>query len=252
MAYATNGGVKIHYEVEGSGPPLVLQHGFSYNLEHWRQAGYVEALRRDRRLVLIDARGHGRSDKPHVPSAYTNENHVGDILAVLDAEGIGACDYMGFSMGGWIGFGLATTHPGRVRSIVITGQQPYGRPTPQNVPDGRDVPAYFSWFFQRIGLEFNKLSPEAQKPFLANDCIALAAAQTGRPSLEARLANMTMPCLLMVGDNEPSYEQARKCVPSIPDCTFVVMPGFDHGETFDRSDVVLPHVKRFLQRVEGK
>src|SRR5207237_3323115 len=65
MPYANNQGVRIHYRVEGEGLPLVLQHGYTQSLEHWYQCGYVDALKAHYRLVLVDARGHGGSDKPH-------------------------------------------------------------------------------------------------------------------------------------------------------------------------------------------
>src|SRR5437763_14786365 len=70
MPYADNGNIRIHYQVEGEGPALVLQHGFTESVTDWYEAGYVEALRRDYRLILIDARGHGASDKPRDPDAY--------------------------------------------------------------------------------------------------------------------------------------------------------------------------------------
>jgi pimeloyl-ACP methyl ester carboxylesterase len=88
MPYANNNGVRIHYEVEGDGPPLVLIHGFYADLEYWRLLGYVKALKSSYHVILIDLRGHGLSDKPHEPAAYGETQRVGDILAVLDAEGV--------------------------------------------------------------------------------------------------------------------------------------------------------------------
>ena len=58
-------GVRVYYEVEGDGPPLLLIHGFGQGGERWRGAGYVEALRDGHRVIVVDLRGHGRSDKPH-------------------------------------------------------------------------------------------------------------------------------------------------------------------------------------------
>ena len=107
MPYARNEGVRIHYEVEGEGPPLVLQHGFSESVVDWYETGYVKALKPDYRLILIDARGHGDSDKPHDPEAYLLNRRVGDVTAVLDALDIATAVYWGYSMGGWIGFGMA-------------------------------------------------------------------------------------------------------------------------------------------------
>jgi len=70
MPYADNQGIRIHYQVEGKGPPLMLQHGFTSNLKSWRQFGYVDALKHHYQLILLDARGHGASDKPHDPAAF--------------------------------------------------------------------------------------------------------------------------------------------------------------------------------------
>jgi hypothetical protein len=60
MPYAHNVGIRIHYQVEGEGRALVLHHGFSESVVDWYEAGYVEALKADYRLILIDARGHRR------------------------------------------------------------------------------------------------------------------------------------------------------------------------------------------------
>ena len=119
MPYADNDGVQIHYRVEGEGPPLVLQHGFSESVVDWYEAGYVDALRSDYRLILIDARGHGASDKAHDPDAYELERRVADVVAVLDGLAIEKAVFWGYSMGGWIGFGTAKYSQERFRALVI-------------------------------------------------------------------------------------------------------------------------------------
>src|SRR5260370_38821394 len=95
MPYADNGNVRIHYQVEGEGPALVLQHGFTESVTDWYEAGYVEALRPDYRLILIDARGHGASDKPRDPDAYVLNRRVADVVAVLDALDIAKALFWG-------------------------------------------------------------------------------------------------------------------------------------------------------------
>lgn len=67
MPYANNQGVQIYYQVTGNGSPLVLQHGFSASIADWYIFGYVEKLHNNHRLILVDARGHGASDKLHDP-----------------------------------------------------------------------------------------------------------------------------------------------------------------------------------------
>jgi pimeloyl-ACP methyl ester carboxylesterase len=91
MPYSVNQGVRIHYQIEGDGQPLVLQHGFTDSLEAWYELGYVEGLKTDYRLILIDARGHGASDKPHEPDAYERDRNVADITTVLDDLEIPSC-----------------------------------------------------------------------------------------------------------------------------------------------------------------
>jgi pimeloyl-ACP methyl ester carboxylesterase len=126
MLYADNRGIRIHYRVEGEGPPLILQHGFTQSIDDWYDFGYVDALKRDYRLILLDARGHGQSDKPHDPSAYRLNKRVADVTSVADA-GVAKAHFWGYSMGGWIGFGMAKYAPGRVDCLVIGGAHPYAR-----------------------------------------------------------------------------------------------------------------------------
>ena len=84
MPYVKNQGIRIHYRVEGDGPALVLQHGFTSSGELLRRYGYTEALKNDYRVISIDARGHGSSDKPYHPEAYRLSCLVDDVLALLD------------------------------------------------------------------------------------------------------------------------------------------------------------------------
>lgn len=101
MPYATNQGLRIHYRVEGRGPALVLQHGFRWNLEGWSRYGYVDPRRSRHRLILVDARGHGASDKPYDSEAYALSLRAGDVVAVLDALDVRRAHFWGYSMGAW-------------------------------------------------------------------------------------------------------------------------------------------------------
>ncbi len=100
MPFAVNDGVRIHYEVEGEGSPLVLCHGLAMSLEVWRIWGFVEGLKDNYKLILIDARGHGYSDKPQDPEAYGIQSLVADVVTVLDDLNIEKAHFLGYSMGG--------------------------------------------------------------------------------------------------------------------------------------------------------
>lgn len=124
MATTSRSGMSVHYEVEGQGPPVVLLHGMMSTSEIWRLEGYVGALRDEFRLILIDTRGHGRSDRPHEPAAYRYSQHAADVLAVLDDLGISSAVICGFSLGACTALRLAATCPDRVRALVLIGSVP--------------------------------------------------------------------------------------------------------------------------------
>ena len=248
MPYATNEGTQIHYRVEGSGPALILQHGFYWSLDGWERWGYVDVLKPHFQLVLVDARGHGGSDKPHEPADYSLSNHVADILAVLDALGVPSAHYWGFSMGGWIGFGMAAFAPERVRALVLGGAHPYGRKLPASSrPDGSDPELFLETFFERQGLDRETMEPVKVEEFLDNDFRALAAAQQDRPTLEDALPTITGPVLLYVGEADGAFPNVKSCAAQLPDSSVVSLPGLNHPETFYRSELVLPHVMPFLK-----
>ncbi len=250
MPYANNQGIRIHYRVEGVGPPLVLQHGFFWSVEGWYRVGYVDALRTSYRLILIDARGHGASDKPHDGAAYSLPRQVGDIVAVLDALDLPKAHFWGYSMGGGFGFGIAKYAAARVNSLIIGGAHPYGRRLPvASRPDGADPEAFLDTYFQIMGLDRGAFSPAEEAEFLDNDFRALAASLQDRPSLEDILPTMTMPCLLYAGAEDDNFPQVQACVEHIPQGSLVSIPGVNHPEAFYRAELVLPHAMKFLQAV---
>jgi pimeloyl-ACP methyl ester carboxylesterase len=251
MPYVSNQGTRIHYEVEGEGPPLVLQHGYTGNLKRWTLHGYVAALRQRHQLILIDARGHGESDKPHDPAAYDLSLRVGDVLAVLDALEVGTAHYWGYSMGGWIGFGMAKYASDRLLSLVIGGAHPYEELLPAySRLDGSDAEAFFAAFCRRLEIDATKIPAALKKELLANDFRALAAAQADRPSMAGMLPSMTMPCCLYAGEADPRYARVKECAQQITGADFFSIPALDHAAAFREAAPVLPRVAHFLQSRE--
>ena len=155
-------------------------------------------------------------------------------------------------MGGLIGFGLAKYAPERVESLVIGGAHPYADLSYVEAfgpLDGGDSEAFLT-AFERVVEE--PIPDELRPRLLANDLRALtAAAAQPRPSLEDVLPTMVMPCLLFVGEADSRRAAVEKCAKQIAHATLVTFPGLSHLATFVHSDVVLPHVMRFLaeQRV---
>ena len=253
MPHVDNDGVRIHYHLEGDGPPLVLQHGFTSSIQNWYAHGYVEGLRSAYRLVLIDARGHGLSDKPHDRDAYDLKLRVGDVMAVLDDLDIAKCHYLGYSMGGRIGFGIAKYAPERVYSLIIGGMHPYDSGGNISLQDRtRLLEQGMEAYVANMESQRGPMDPARKARLLANDPKALLAAITaprGPSNMADVLPGMRMPCLLYVGEADGFFPGVEESAKHIPDVKFVSFPGLDHGQTSQQSDMVLPLVTEFLSEV---
>lgn len=253
MPHIYNEGVRIHYRVEGSGPPLFLHHGLTGSGQSWCDSGYIEALKNDYQLVLLDARGHGDSDKPHAPEAYTAAHRVGDILAVLDALHIERTHFFGYSYGGRAGLELACWAPQRVRSLVIGGAGP-GALDPDAPNPVRDLfAAGADAAIAKVG-QFGPVSDSMKSHLRANDMDALVAIlNSPRGNLERDLLATEMPFLIYVGAADAMYDTPEKIAQwaqSLPRARFVSLPDLNHTQAIERSDLVLPHVEDFLRAIE--
>ena len=245
MPYADHDGVRIHYHVEGDGPPLVMQAGYTLAIGAWYQWGYVDALKDDYRLILIDPRGHGASDKPHDPAAYETQTRAGDVIAVLDALGVQKAHYLGYSMGGRIGYDLAKLAPERLASLMIGASSPFASKAGYQDLLAQGMEA----FLAQQPVPEHVLTPEFRALFLANDVKALMAASIDRPSVEDILPTLKFPCLLYAGDADAGYENFKRAAALIPGATFETLPGLDHWAGIYRSDLALPVIQSFLKRV---
>jgi pimeloyl-ACP methyl ester carboxylesterase len=253
MPYASNQGIRIHYEVEGQGPPLVLLHGLGVSLTIWYMTGFGAALRNDYQLILIDVRGHGASDKPHDLQAYSMAVRVADVLAVLDDLRVPKAHFCGYSMGGSTGWGVAKYAAERFYSLVIGGASPQAP-----LPEGRGLSALFSQgteaFLSSFGSIFGpRWTPQLKDVVLANDLEALTALTlaAGQEDLHfgALLPTITLPCLLFGGDRDPFFAGTEACAGRIPRATCVTLAGLDHIEACYRSDLVAPQIRKFLAEV---
>jgi pimeloyl-ACP methyl ester carboxylesterase len=151
-------------------------------------------------------------------------------------------------MGGRIGFGLAKYAPERITALVIGGQHPYERRIPASSRlDGSDPEAFLAGLLGRLNIDPAAMPPAVREELLANDFLALAAAQQDEPSEEEILHSMAMPCLLYASDADPFYSRAQKCARLIPNATFFGLSGLDHAAAFREAGLVLPHVTKFLR-----
>lgn len=260
MPHSENDGVRTWYRTEPqSGPdpaasstPLLLAHGFMQSNDDWVKAGYVNTLAPLRHLILVDFRGHGQSDKPHGVADYRMELLVSDLVRVLDELGEETVDFLGYSFGAWVGFGFLKFAPERLRSLILGGMHPYVRdPYPLNrrierFSSARDALA--------AGGHHADLIPENVKAqFAENDVDALISLTTAirdSEGFEEALHSLSIPGLIYAGEEDPAFVLAQKCVDGHETLEFLPLPGLGHMEAWERSEVALPHIVRFLEGVD--
>ena len=123
MPFLDRDAVRIRYEDEGSGEPVVLLHGFTSSFErNWVELAWVdELLAAGFRVIGLDARGHGATTKCYTPAECETSFLAADVMAVLDACAVGRAHLVGFSMGAGIALRAAMDHPRRVGAVVVFG-----------------------------------------------------------------------------------------------------------------------------------
>jgi 2-succinyl-6-hydroxy-2,4-cyclohexadiene-1-carboxylate synthase len=115
-------GAMINVETAGSGPPLVLLHGFTGSATSWD--GHVDAFAKQYRVAAVDLIGHGQSDAPADPGRYTIAHEIEDVIGVLDHLAMGRVSLAGYSMGGRVALATAIAAPDRCAALILESTSP--------------------------------------------------------------------------------------------------------------------------------
>ncbi len=221
-------GVRLHFELHGpdDGTPIIVVHGFAsdYRL-NWVGSRWQETLTAGGfRVIGLDCRGHGQSDKPHDEAAYTVEVMTGDVVRLLDHVDVAEAAYLGYSMGARIGLEVVIDYPDRITRAVLGGIGASGAIEHADqiahalrIGEPTDDP---------IAQTFYKFA--AARP--ANDLIALAACISGlRPERNPkRLGRIRTPILVAVGQRDDIARGAAELIEEIPSAHLYTIPNRDH------------------------
>jgi pimeloyl-ACP methyl ester carboxylesterase len=222
-------GVQLAYIDEGGGNPILLIHGFASNSTvNWRNTNWIKTLNNAGfRVIAVDNRGHGQSEKLYDPAQYGAATMAEDVHRLLDHLGIARVDIIGFSMGARIATFFTLAYPERVRSLVIGGLginmvRGVGAPEPiaaaLETPNAEDVKNDAARSF-RVFAEQTR-----------SDRRALAACiRSSRDKISPeQLATLRVPVLIAVGTEDVIAGSARELAELIPGAEVLDIVGRDH------------------------
>jgi pimeloyl-ACP methyl ester carboxylesterase len=250
--------VRLHYEVVGSGSPIILQTGGAGDGSMWRDAGYTNALSAIRTCILFDHRGHGRSDQPRSAQAHAVRRYVHDIIALLDHLELDSAAFWGYSQGADFGLSAAAIHPERFSAVITTGGMTLQATTfAEDATTAANVLAHNAtiaailrqrgWEGFLEGWDWT-LSPWFQRQVDATnpEMLALWYDAYGLWDTWALLPQITAPVLMFVGDLEDPEHGTERGAQRIGRAQVVRLPGQDHITAYERSELVLPLAIEFL------
>lgn len=257
MAYFEHEGCTLHYEEYGQGEPLVLLHGLGSSCQDWELQ--VPVLSRHYRVILMDIRGHGRSDKPR--DGYQIATFSADLLALLEHLHTGPVHIVGLSMGGMVAFQFAVDHPQWLRSLCIVNSAPEVK---------RRTRSDWVWWLKRWGLArllsvetvgkglAERLFPKPQQAELRHKMAQRWARNDKRAYLKSfdaivdwgvqeRIGQVHCPPLVIAADQDYTPIQLKeRYVALMPHARLVVIDDSRHATPLDQPEVFNQTLLQFL------
>lgn len=237
MPYSKNKGVRIYYEVSGEGFPLVLIHAnpFDHNLWIYQVSHFATFFK----VIALDIRGYGRSDKP--TDAFSLKDMADDVLAVCRDQGVAQAIVIGASVGSAIALLLAIDHPELVKALVLVGGSSKGGGRIQDRIHGytqTGVDRYRRQHMQAlvgpafrdsaIGRHFLR-SFERTNPWLSGESIAQIFRARAQADMTPQLAGLKLPTLVINGELDNALAAGRRTAEMIPRAVHKMLAGTGHA-----------------------
>lgn len=245
---------RIHYRFEGDkGAYLLLHHGLLGSHQDWYDAGYVDALHEEFRLIVMDARGHGRSDHPLQPEVYRLSALADDVVAIMDELDIRNLHFCGYSLGALVGYELLMRHPERVRIVMLAGESPFVSEAMQ--AEWRDLAE---------AIRAEGLDPVRERLVTEQRIVAATSIPEQEGEREAALAlleslasepinpdtgrvSVDSPVALFTGEEDPALGRIRDARRRIHRARFVSFPGLTHAGLFREREALKAEILRLLR-----
>ncbi|MFZ9502327.1 MAG: alpha/beta fold hydrolase [Beijerinckiaceae bacterium] len=256
MPYSSRNGLRIHYEVHGDGPAMVLVHANPFDRRLWQYQ--VARFSPFFRVIAVDLRGYGLSDKPQEP--FTLHDMMNDVLGVCADEGVANAVFAGVSVGSGISLLAAIERPEMVRAAILVGGSSAG---PRDVEalvkgfEGQDLAAYLlSLMRGYVAPEFaaSALGDYLLRRFVENArdlsaaCIANIFRARGSCDMSGRLKDVRAPVLVINGALDKSLPAGRLTAAGVPGAQHVVIENAGHACCIERPDAFDAAMIGFLAR----
>ncbi len=262
-------GLGLHAEVSGTGPPLVLMHGFTGSADTW--SGLTAALAPDYTVIAPDLVGHGRSDAPADVERYHMPRAAADLVALVRQLGHERAAWLGYSLGGRTALQVVADHPAAVDALILEGASPGIADADERAARVRSDEAMaerierdgveaFVDTWEQVPLFASQLALPAETRAAiratrtANTATGLANSLRGMgagaqdPVLD-RLATIDVPTLLIAGELDAKYvEIARDMARTMPDATMHAIEGAGHAAHLERPEAFQRPLLEFLRR----
>lgn len=256
MPFFENEGTRLFYEDTGTGKPLVLLHGLTSNHQmFYREIGY---LKDKFRIIALDSRGHGDSDRP---AEFTLDDHIADTIALLDYLKLDSVYVLGVSMGSYIAQGVAIKQPERVEKLILAATKSYGEQS--------SMAEMFDRYKEQLeGMSISeKLAISSQLIFhdqeavnawqkrIAKNSRMLNAGEQGAASAALRdfdfrddLKRITAETLVISGkhDGLNPPEKGRETAVLIPNADYMEFQDSGHAPNVEQDRLFLGVVEKFL------
>lgn len=249
-------GVRLHYEIEGSGPPLIFHLGAGADADLWRAAGYVEPLANAYTCILFDHRGHGLSDHPTTVAANHIDRFADDVASLAEHLGHSSVSFFGWSNAVSVGLRAAEQHPDLFKALVLFGA--IGRrATPDQIAASTQTRLAAmrdkGWRFlldDMVAAERFPVPDWFLDRVLATDTGPWFAFTEARPSWIwspwDALPQVSVPTLILAGELEDPDDVMSEVAASMPNATRIRIPDREHINAFLYSEFVVPRVLDFL------
>ena len=265
----TDDGVALEVAEQGTGPALVLVHGFGGAKEDF--SDQIDDLARDHRVVTLDLRGHGESDGPEDASRYSLDRFAADLGNVLDALAIDSCRLLGHSMGGMVVRRFVLASPHRVDALILMDTSPgpvpgldgemmdlgvqianeQGMDELKRVMDAftpLDTAAYQRTLAERPG--YKEFGDRKWAALSREMWVTMSLEIRDQPDQLADLAAVHCPTLVIVGvEDEPFRRVSEQMSTTIAGAELVVVPDAGHSPQFENGSAWLDAMQQFLERV---